>query len=66
VARALRGETVDGEDLRFVGGDPPEEVVVRAWSRPVRDAGGHIRGAILVFSEQSRSTCSSGADPLRT
>ena len=66
VARALRGETVDGEDLRFVGGDPPEEVVVRAWSRPVRDAGGHIRGAILVFSEQSGSTCSSGADPLRT
>jgi PAS domain S-box-containing protein len=51
VARALRGETLPTAEFRFDGGDPPREVRVRASVRPLRDIGGRVRGAILVFSE---------------
>ncbi len=51
VGRALRGETVPSADFRFSGGDPPQEIRVRASVRPLRDVGGRVRGAILVFHE---------------
>jgi PAS domain S-box-containing protein len=51
VSRALRGETVAKVDFRFVGGEPAHDVLVRASARPLRDAGGRVRGAILVFDE---------------
>lgn len=53
VARALRGETVRCAGFRFVGPEAGEEFVVRASVRPLRDLGGRIRGAILVFTEPS-------------
>jgi PAS domain-containing protein len=51
VARALRGETVVSADFLFEGGDPPEEIRVRGSVRPLSDADGRIRGAVLVFNE---------------
>ncbi len=50
VARALRGETLVSAEFRFVGGEPPREIAVRSSVRPLRDVGGRIRGAILVFT----------------
>jgi PAS domain S-box-containing protein len=51
VARALRGETVEDEIQIFSGGDPLEEVRLRASTRPLRDDDGKIRGAVAVFTE---------------
>jgi PAS domain-containing protein len=51
IARALRGDTVAAMPLTFVVGDPPERVRVSCSVRTLRDSGGHIRGALLVFTE---------------
>jgi PAS domain S-box-containing protein len=53
LARALRGETVEDETHVFSGGDPLEDVRVRASTRPLRDDDGKIRGAVAVFTEVS-------------
>jgi PAS domain-containing protein len=53
VARALRGETLASVAFRFVGGEQRQEIAVRSSARPLRDVGGRIRGAILVFSEEA-------------
>jgi PAS domain S-box-containing protein len=53
VARALRGEAVPTSDFRFDGGHPPRDIRVRASVRPLRDVGGRVRGALLVFDELS-------------
>jgi PAS domain S-box-containing protein len=52
VARALRGETLTSAEFHFVSGEPPQKIAVRSSVRPLRDVGGRIRGAILVFSER--------------
>jgi PAS domain S-box-containing protein len=51
VTRALRGETLLMADYRVDRGDPAGDVLVRASVRPLRDVGGRVRGAILVFNE---------------
>ncbi|GIJ05604.1 hypothetical protein Sya03_49560 [Spirilliplanes yamanashiensis] len=44
-ARALRGEAVEGEELRLGGPDRPR--VVRVHARPLRHEAGHITGAVV-------------------
>lgn len=51
VARALRGETVPTAVFRLGGGHPPQDIRVRASVRPLRDVGGHVRGAMVIFDE---------------
>jgi PAS domain S-box-containing protein len=51
ISRALGGETVVDELQTFEGGDPPREFRRRLTARPLRDADGHIRGAIAIFTE---------------
>lgn len=53
VARALRGETVPTAVFRLAGGHPPQDIRVRASVRPLRDVGGRVRGAMLIFDELS-------------
>ena len=53
VARALRGETVPTAIFRLSGGHPPQDIRVRASVRPLRDVGGRVRGAMLIFDELS-------------
>jgi PAS domain-containing protein len=50
-ARALRGESVTDEILTFEAGEPRRTVTVRASARPLRDPGGQVRGALIVFTE---------------
>jgi PAS domain-containing protein len=54
VARALRGIASEDTEFRFSVGDPPVEVRARTSVRPLRDAGGEIRGALAVFTELDR------------
>jgi PAS domain-containing protein len=51
VTRALRGETLPMADYRLDRGDPAGNVLIRVSVRPLRDVGGRVRGAILVFNE---------------
>ncbi|HJW48152.1 MAG TPA: PAS domain-containing protein [Candidatus Limnocylindria bacterium] len=53
VARALRGETVPTAVFRLAGGHPPQDIRIRASVRPLRDVGGRVRGAMLIFDELS-------------
>jgi PAS domain-containing protein len=51
IARALCGQTTEGAESLFVGGEPPREIRVHISARPLRDADGQIRGAVAVLSE---------------
>ena len=51
VARALRGETVPTAVFRIAAGHAPQDIRVRASVRPLRDVGGRVRGAMLIFEE---------------
>jgi len=51
VARALRGELPPTAEVHFRGGNPPRKRSVRASARPLHDAEGRARGAVLVVTE---------------
>lgn len=52
LSRALRGETVPGEELRFVQADG-SEAWVRLSGAPIRDEAGRVAGAVVIASEIS-------------
>jgi PAS domain S-box-containing protein len=51
VTRALRGERVDGEVFLFRSGASGEGVWVEGSARPIVDAGGRIRGCVVVWRD---------------
>lgn len=58
LARALRGETVPGDEMSvLMPNDPTQAIMLLASARPIRDASGAIIGAVLIsrdVSEQRR------------
>ncbi len=53
LARALRGEDVDGEELRVHRADRSEPVWISATARPIRDQEGIPHGGVVVFQDVS-------------
>ncbi|WP_127995469.1 response regulator [Piscinibacter defluvii] len=55
LARALRGEDVDKQDLymRRSGEGPDQGLWLTATARPLRDAAGAVSGAVAVFADTS-------------
>ena len=53
LARAIRGESVDG-DIQFLRhAGAPDGVWLRVSARPIRDEDGALRGGVVVFSDMS-------------
>ena len=53
VERVLAGESVDG-DRTFIKPNGAEGIHINVWGRPLRDADGRVRGAVMGFSDVTR------------
>lgn len=51
LARAIRGESVDGAELFVRNARRPEGLWIIATARPIRDEEGRLRGAAVVFRD---------------
>ncbi|MBI2944346.1 MAG: PAS domain-containing protein [Candidatus Wallbacteria bacterium] len=54
LARALRGETVDGAEMFVWRPDLPDGTWLSVSARPLLDSAGHITGAMAIFRDVSR------------
>jgi diguanylate cyclase len=51
LVRALRGDAVDGQTFWLRNDAVPDGVFLSATTRPLRDRGGRVRGAVGVFTD---------------